>query len=620
MRSDKLVLTLLIISGFLASYALSPRDEELALIYLKDGRLELAEPLYVNIFQEDSSSRTNLFSLKKIYLEQGEVEQAIRVFEKYVEHKPDDIEVLEQLAMLYKDSHQQYQYMRMLEKLAKKNPSIEQMEELLDLYVVYERKEDILAILKLLVEHDSSRDKEYQQLISLQASLGDYEGAEDSLTAYFLTVNSIPSVYIEMRLRLLILTNRLDKAMAWITSGELAHDQLTSIYYAASGKGYEELSLDVARHIHERFKNPADMELLAQTLFKQGKVREVVALLKSNENPELANLYEHSLMQAWKKDARLTDEVVNIWQQRLKSPTLTKAEHRQLAFKFLNVGKKEEAVKEFKILAKTEGPDGENVKQLLYIWGAIPEKQETAWIEHRARNAPGNELAGWWRHLDEIGAGNRVVAMASDMRVSLHPDAEAQLMNALISTGDKVAIDTYLRGQANKTLKPPRLEKLAEYARDANIGSTAAYIWHRLVEKDPGNKKANNALGMMAFSEGNLQDAELYLKRCIDKANGDWESTFFLGEAMHANGRKKASLVYFERSLLQTEQIASQNKQVRRTRAVIFYRLTRSAEAIREFDSLIEDFPADKQLRAEYSTFLIEQGQLDKARRLLASS
>ena len=621
MRSNNLVFIILIISGFLLSYVLSPRDQELALIYMKEGRIELAKSLYVNLFQEDTLSRTNLFSLKQVFVEQGDIGQAISLYENFVKENPDDLEILEQLAKLYKDSHREYDYMHTLEKLTKNNPSVEQMEELLNFYIVYEKKEDALAILILLVEQDSSRHKDYQQIVNLQASLGDYERAEDTLTAYFQTSNSVSQINIDMRLKLLLLSKRMEKAISWIKSGELNRDQLISIYYAASSSGEEGLSLEVARHIQARFKNPDDMKLLAQTLFKQNKIKEVVTLLKYNKNvtPELASLYEHSLMLAWKKDASIADELAAIWQQQLKSPYLSKTERRELAFKLLEKGKKEASVKEFKHLAKNEGPNGVSVKQLLYIWGAFPEWQEIDWIEYRARNATGNELAGWWEHLDQVGASNRIVAIANDMSVGLYPDAEALLMNTLMSSGDKLGIDTYIRKQINKALKVSRLEKLAEYAHDAGLESTEAFVWYQVAQRNPGNKKINNALGMMAFSDGNLLTAESQLKRYLEKTDGDWESTFYLGEAMHANGRKKAATIYFERSLLQTEQIANHNKQLRRTRALIFFRLARAAEAMQEFDKLIKDFPADNQLRAEYSTLLIEQGKLKKARRLLAN-
>jgi len=614
MKTDKLSLILLVIGGFIASYAISPGEEELALIYLKDGNLELSAPLYVRLFEEDPSSKTNLYSLTKVFLEQGEVEKTIQVHNRYLQHNPNDIEMLEQLAELYKESHQQYKYMLSLEMLLKKNPSFQHTEALLDLYEIYDRKEEALAILKSRIEQDPSRHEEYRRLIGLQLDLKDYFAAENALAAYFKSVDHISPVYIEMRLRLLLSTNRVEKALDWIKTGELDHDQLLSIYYSSSQKGHKELSLEAARQIHAQFKGLPGVKLFAQTLFDQNRMKEVVTLLEysKSQNGELSELYKQALMQAWASDPKLSAKIVRLWKKQLDSPGLDAVARRQIAFKFLSIGRKEEAVKEFRYLAEHEGPEGKNVIQLLYMWGAVPKPQEIDWIERRAKSASNRDLEGWLRFLSQYGENEKIIVLTRNRRLDLHPDLESAFLIALAETGKKKDIEAYLFDQEKKSTNANRIEKLAEYAHNANLAETAKQLWQQLAKKHPHNQKANYNLGLIAFSQGDFISTESYLKRYLDRTDGDWESAFYLGEAMRENGHVKKADAYFRRSLLKIENISVVDKRIRITRAIIFHRLIKPAESIREFESLVEDFPSDKQLRADYSTILIEQGYLDK--------
>ena len=509
-----------------------------------------------------------------------------------------------------------------LEMLLKKNPSFQHTEALLDLYEIYDRKEEALAILKSRVEQDPSGHEEYRRLIALQLDLKDYFAAENSLLAYFKSVDLISPVYIEMRLRLLLSTNRLEKALDWIKAGELDHDQLLSLYYSTSQKRHEELSLAVARQIHTQFKRLSGVKLFAQTLFDQNRMKEVVTLLESSksQNGELSELYKQALMQAWASDPKLADKIARLWKKQLDTPGLDAVARRQLAFKLLGIGRKEEAIKEFRYLAEHEGPEGKNVTQLLYMWGAVPKPQEIDWIERRAKSASNRDLDGWLRLLLQYGENERIIALTSNRKLDLHPALESTFLVALAEIGNKRDMEAYLFDQEKKSTNASRIERLAEYAHNANLTATAKQLWQQLARKHPHNQKANYNLGLIAFSEGDFLSTESHLKRYLDRTEGDWESAFYLGEAMRENGHVKKAGAYFRRSLLQTEKVSVVNKRIRITRAIIFHRLIKPAESIREFESLVEDFPSDKQLRADYSTILIEQGYLDKARRVLAKT
>jgi hypothetical protein len=120
-----------------------------------------------------------------------------------------------ELGKLYKSAHRDYSYMRLLEVLASENPGLAKLEELYALYVKYGERRSAVATLKRLIEYAPDRYDLHQQLITLQAFLGDYAAAETSLAHYFQANHPLPPGYAEMRLRLLLRLNRFKAASDW---------------------------------------------------------------------------------------------------------------------------------------------------------------------------------------------------------------------------------------------------------------------------------------------------------------------------------------------------------------------------------------------------------------------
>lgn len=962
MRAHKFVFILLILGGLLTSYIIKPRKQELAYMYLKAGKLEVAQSLYEDMYQGKVPNRNILVPLKQVYLAQGHVGKAVQLYERYVKQNPEDIRVLVRLASLYRDTFRYYDYMRVLERIYTSLPSTASLYELSKLYIRFGMKQKAIVSLKTLLESDPERYGGYQQLIGLQTSVGDYAGAEKSLTLHIASDKQMTPALAELRLRLLLSTGRTKEAFDWAknwldesqndalrfaallysggsvssletaletnpgidpdqipiwlvdtlvqaasvgnktgflqqftshlseekqqkypvimarlalirkdlaslnywlekaeqtteleseqqvgltliflktgrtdramellpklfsdsstpvslfdnlateilksgdidkglvlyeeirrssknmeinypwallaaaqgkqevaewlrdeNSGWLNRQQLMNIYYVAADRSEDELALDVATQVYARFDDLEGVDLLARSMMKMNKMAEVESLLRDykDQSTELEQMYEQALIEAWKLDATLTDEIVSLWKKRLKTPDLTKKYRRQLAFQLLQAGEKQAAIDEFRRMAETEGPTGKNVsqllfvwrsfdekiaidwlegrarkssgsntakwwelliqaggsarvlsmatgigedlfnqeqnskllkiyeqlltdawqqddkllgeivdlwkhrlqapnitidtrrqlafqllqvgekstaidefrrlaqmegpagknvRQLLYIWGPFPGDSALDWLENRAQKAPVTDIAGWWTHLVQAGGGARVVVMAEKMDEKLLPEAKVALIDALISIKDITGLKSHLHEQASKADDLRHLEKLAKTARAEGLSETEEYIWTRVIKIDPGNLRANRWLGLAAFSQGNRYAAEKYLKQYLSKEVNDWESNFYLAEVMYADHQKKAAMPYYERSLAQIVNSSKSSQRLRMVRALIYYRTGRKKEATTEYDKLVERFPADMALRAEYANILIEDGQLEKARYIL---
>ncbi|MBV1870694.1 MAG: tetratricopeptide repeat protein [Gammaproteobacteria bacterium] len=395
------------------------------------------------------------------------------------------------------------------------------------------------------------------------------------------------------------------------------------MYYDAFGEGHNAFTLEVARVIYNRYQKTDDLALLVQSLLSLDKTKEAIVLLRPYKGgrSHLSFLYEKVLMQAWvaTSSSAYENEVASIWIKRLASTDMPRKERRRLAFQLLNLGRKAEALGQFELLAQSETSSGDNVKQLLYIWGPLPGETALDWLEHRAQSASAGDLAGWWQHLAQAGGEDRIVKMATHRREALRPRAESIAIESFISTGNKTRLEAYLREQIGRNSHEVRLVSLAQYAQNEGLAGLATSAWTKIIQKYPSNTKANYALGMSSFSKGDLVGAEQHLARYVSDVSSDWEGTYYLAEALLANGKKREAQKFFKISLQQLRKTGSMRKRIRMTMGLIYYRLNRSKEAMGEFDSLIKQYPNDTYLRATYSTLLIEHGKLKKAGLLLGS-
>ncbi|MBV1871846.1 MAG: hypothetical protein KUG83_04805 [Gammaproteobacteria bacterium] len=623
MRLELLIFLTLVIGGTLASLLVSPSDRELALMNLKDGNLEVAEYLYTEMYQDKNSRRETLFPLTQVYTATGDIDKTILIYEEYTGQNKGDIEALAKLATLYNDAYRYYDSMHALEKLAAQQPTVERLEKLSSLYIKFNKKRKLGEVLVMLVGLDPTREKDTQMLIRLQASLGELENASQLIEAYASSRDNVPIDYLMMRLEILFSLGQSEQAIAWIKSSQFSRKQLLNMYYNTFGEGHNAFTLEVARVIYTRSQEADDLALLVQSLLGLDRTKEAIALLRPYKGgrSHLSFLYEKVLMQAWiaTSSSAYENEVALIWKKRLASTDVPRKERRRLAFQLLNLGRKAEALGQFELLAQSETSSGDNVKQLLYIWGPLPGERALDWLEHRAQSAPAGDLAGWWQHLAQAGGDDRIAKMAAHRREALRPRAESIAIESFKSTGSKTRLDAYLREQIGRHSQAARLESLAEYAQNGGLTGLAASTWVKIVKQYPSNTKANYALGMNAFSKGDLLGAEQHLARYVSDASSDWEGTFYFAEALFANGRKREAGEFFEASLQKLRETGSMRKRIRMTMGLIYYRLNRSEEAMGEFDRLIKQYPNDTHLRATYSTLLIEHGKLKKAGLLLGS-
>jgi tetratricopeptide (TPR) repeat protein len=363
---------------------------------------------------------------------------------------------------------------------------------------------------------------------------------------------------------------------------------LKNLYYAAADRAHFRLASIIGRHLYSRTRAKAEAQLLTT-----------------------------ALQSVKKRTAEESDELGTLMNTQQQIFDLSRKERRELAFQLLRMGERKKAIQQFQRLAKTQGPQGKDVKQLLYLWGATPASAALDWLQARAKKSPDNKLSGWWQHLVQTGGAERVIEMREGVNRRLPVEAEGALINALVTVGNFSGAEKRLQVLAKNTKDNVRLELLAEYANRAGLTKAEEIIWRKLSRVQPMNTKAMRELGVAAFERGDLLAAGGYLSQYLSLTEGDWEAALCLGDVSLAYDRQADAQLNYKKSLALLDKGLGEIKQKNIARAHLLYQLDKTKEAINAYDKLIFTYPEDVELRARYSDLLINEGQLDKARLLL---
>ncbi|WP_370540499.1 tetratricopeptide repeat protein [Azospirillum sp. INR13] len=139
-----------------------------------------------------------------------------------------------------------------------------------------------------------------------------------------------------------------------------------------------------------------------------------------------------------------------------------------------------------------------------------------------------------------------------------------------------------------------------------------------MLARMPEDADALRQLGMLAYDENRLADAERLLRRYTARGPDDYEAHYFLGEALTALKRPAAAVPFYRTALAQLRARGGRGDAAVLAEANLLNRLGKVDDAVVLFDSLRKRRPGDRQLKADYASMLIENGRLPEARRVLA--
>jgi tetratricopeptide (TPR) repeat protein len=311
-------------------------------------------------------------------------------------------------------------------------------------------------------------------------------------------------------------------------------------------------------------------------------------------------------------------DVPLLWEELAKRSSVPLALRRQLAFRLLETGSRRPAEQVFRVLAAAAPPDGPDVRQLLYLWGPSPSSEQLDWIENRARRAGPEALADWMRILSERGASARVIAVYQ-AKSELNP-SEAVLdayLTAAEVQGNRATMTAALRIAMGRVTTRPQLQRLARLAERVGDVERERQVLERLMADGDTRPEVQRRLGTLAYLRRDMNAAQRMLATYVVATGGDAETLTLMGDIALRQRNSEAARRHYAEALERLDSSGSQVFRSRVMRANLLEKLGRDTEAMRLYDDLVAERPADHNLRADYVALLMKQGALRQARAVL---
>ena len=307
------------------------------------------------------------------------------------------------------------------------------------------------------------------------------------------------------------------------------------------------------------------------------------------------------------------------------SKTISEANKRQLAFSLLQDGYKADAAAIFQDVAKDKGPDSQEVKDLLYIWGGKLNGDQLKWVENRAANASAYDKARWAELINNVADDHAVMQYVSASPNALYNRSLRQrYFRVLATSGSRQNYDNAMRGWVAQTTDVPALSDYAATAQAYGYREAAANGYKRVLELDPSNTKALNQSAALDFSKGKYSEADKNLTQYLAKTDaapepGDLDSAqahFYKGELLRRQGNKAGAQAEYSEVVRITGESGSTAPDVLSRLYTAQFRLGQHDAAKEGFNRLLAANPDDKGILADYMSALIEYRYLSEATRV----
>ncbi len=306
------------------------------------------------------------------------------------------------------------------------------------------------------------------------------------------------------------------------------------------------------------------------------------------------------------------------------SKTISQANKRQVAFALLNNGYKADAVSVFKDLAKDKPADSQEVKDLLYLWGGTLNGDALAWVKSRADKASGYDKDKWAALVATTGDDNGVLNY-----VSATPDAlynrplRQKYFNILAASGSRDNYEVAMRDWVAKTTDVPAILDYSTTAQNAGFREAATNGFERVLVLDPNNAKALSQLAALDFSKGKFSAADKKLTQYMtaQQSNPDAETNpaqahFYKAQLLRREGKKAEANAEFTQVIALSSKVGATSPDALSRVYTSQFHLGQQAQAKAGFNQLLEQFPDDKGVLADYMSVLIEYKYLDEATRV----
>jgi TolA-binding protein len=316
------------------------------------------------------------------------------------------------------------------------------------------------------------------------------------------------------------------------------------------------------------------------------------------------------------KDLNLTKQLVAFWEGRIKNGQLNSDEKRNIIFQQLEKNLKVDAEKLLKSLAKNASPKSPDVLQLMFIWGPTVSPKNLKWLTSQAKASKGKDLAGWIKHLLQVGAAKNAVAIAKSADLS-NKELFDSYLQALEALGNKKSINKEIQDKLVNEKNINHLIRYGNLAENLELYETSLIAFEKVLDEKPGDGKTLKKLGLTNYHQKHWRKAEFYLRKYLDNSSDEWKTTFYYAEAIFSLGKTSKAKNYFQQVLTQTKAASKITFDLEMTRATCLHRMERKKEALLAYQNLLNKYPDNKVSRANFITALMDFREFDQAQELI---
>lgn len=319
------------------------------------------------------------------------------------------------------------------------------------------------------------------------------------------------------------------------------------------------------------------------------------------------------------------DEARKFWVTLANQKSTPAKQKREIAYTLLNHGYKTDAVGIFKTLVANAKPDSAEMKELLFLWGPRPAAEDMKWLEARYLNAPAEEKSAWLTIIGDYSSTTAVQAF-----VERHPEALANksiqntYFSTMIASGQFAEASKPLYEAAKARGDKLWLKEYGDMARDNNMKREAMAAYETVVTLDPANDHAFRESGLLAFGMADYSASELLLAQYLQNANvftaddRAYLALFHYAELLRRHKQMDAAIPYYRDTInnIDTFKLLTADAQSIKAQSLVWMGDVDAGMAL--YSNLINRFPNDDVLRADYISTLIDLKHYDEARSLLA--
>ncbi|HFC53245.1 MAG TPA: tetratricopeptide repeat protein [Gammaproteobacteria bacterium] len=389
----------------------------------------------------------------------------------------------------------------------------------------------------------------------------------------------------------------------------------TLLEYLGEQIGRPDIGVEERKVFTYRYETVLRKEKRWQELFAFWQRQMARPELSDRERLEISYRYEAALRKLGKQK-----ELLAVLRQRYKQLRLSRKEKRALAYDALDLGDKVLAEQVYMDLAQGEPAYSIYVSQLLYIWGPRPEPYGLQWIEDRVSGAHGKQRLAWLRRLLEVGATELVLKLGQQDLAELgySGDPVEFQMDVLQREEDYPRLRQVLTRAIAEAQSAEQLRRHIRRADQVGFADLAIEASRRLLSVDPEDPEMLRRLGLLAYREERWEEAYELLSRYLENNEGDFESNYFLAELLTRRNRELRAAPHYRRVVRLLEADGEMDLRRASVRAQSLYRLGESDNAILAYQDLLERYPDNLDLRADFVTVLLESGRIERAEAVLA--